>query len=158
MCLVTGRRITPSERIVHDGEVVQPAGLRCVRLMLVDRHDASLMGGAGWCGEVEGDFAASGVAATDGSDVEVLLWGRAPEDAARVELTARGEPPRDAALYEGPAGFDGDVWSIAAPHTLEGARVTLIREGGGREATVAVSDQLEQGDVVEATLRERERR
>jgi hypothetical protein len=142
-----------SRRIVDKGEVVQAAGLSCLRILLIERP-ASPLGGSGYCGTSR-PFEIGSLPASDGKDVEVLLWGPAPEAATTVELTARGGVTIRSPTHEGPADFDGDLWVIPAPHTLDGAKVVwLDQEGRPGAPPLEASDELERGDPVASFLGE----
>lgn len=143
-----------SQEIVDAGEVVQPAGLPCLRILLrTPPRQGTPIPGAGYCGEAGVDgFNVASVPASDGEgDIEVILWGPAPEEAATVQLVADGGRTMKADTYEGPPDFTGDVWVMAVPHTLGHAQVVWLdkagREGGPR---LDASSDLERGYDLES--------
>jgi hypothetical protein len=122
-----------SKEFVHDGEVVERAGLPCIRLMLVDQRH-SPFAGSGWCAEIEDGFYVGSVPYADAEGrTEVVLFGIAPEGAAAVELSAEGGVRIQARMYEGPASFAGDAWVVAAPLGLRDATVDWV-DGSGKPA------------------------
>jgi hypothetical protein len=141
-----------SNEIVDQGEVLQPAGLPCLRILLVERQ-VSPLGGSGYCGTSR-DFKVASVPATDGREVEVLLWGPAPEEAATVELRAAGGIKLSAPVHDGPPEYEGDLWVIPAPHTLEDARMVWLDGDGRVSAPREASTSLQGGESVAGFLRE----
>jgi hypothetical protein len=140
------------DQIVDHGAVLQPAGLRCLRILLVERQ-VSPLGGSGYCGSSR-DFKVASVPASDGKDVEVLLWGPAPEEAATVELRAAGGIKHSAPVHDGPPEYVGDLWVIPASHTLEDASVVWLDGDGRVSPPQEASTSLQRGESVAAFLRE----
>lgn len=121
-----------SQESVYQGEVIEPAGLPCIRLVLSDPPAGSQMTGSGFCGEAgKAGFDMSGLPVRDSSGrVVVLLFGRAPEGAAAVKLTARGGRNVQVGTLEGPADVPGDLWQVTTSPDVENARVDWLRHDG----------------------------
>jgi hypothetical protein len=133
---------------VYHGEVLEPAGLPCIRLVLIDPPVGTLLTGSGFCGEAgKGGFDIADVPVRDSSGrVVVLLFGHAPEDAAGVELTAGGGTRIRVNTLEGPADVPGDVWQITTPPDLESARVDWLHaDGRAAGADLDASIHLDRG-------------
>jgi hypothetical protein len=143
-----------SQEIVDAGEVIQPAGLPCLRILLRTPPRAGTpIPGSGYCGEAGvGGFNVASAPASDGKgNIEVILWGPAPEQATAVQLFSEGAPVAKAPTYEGPPDFTGDVWVMAVPHTLREAEVDWIDEAGRQAGTrLDVSSDLQRGYDLES--------
>jgi hypothetical protein len=131
---ITGYRST---ELRDGGEVVQPAGLPCLTVLLSDATDGRPLAGRGFCGERgRGGLSAAALPVTDqtGRDLNVLFGG-APEAAAGVVLTSVARSEWAAQLEEGPTSFDGDVWIMVAPRESQSqsASVDWVR-GDGKAA------------------------
>lgn len=140
---------------VDNGEVVEPAGLPCIRLLLVNPPPGSPLDGSGYCGEVEGDFTVAAVPVFDerASRSELLLFGPAPEEATAVELTGDDGVKIRVDAFDGPSGYDGDAWVIAAPPGVKNAKVTWIGENDDAVGdSVDASSQFARVASVEAQL------
>ena len=124
-----------SAELVDDGEVVQPAGLPCLRLLLSRTSDGSPTAGRSYCGEHgQNGLRAAALPVVDqmGNELNVL-FGEAPEAAARVALRRANHSPQSAQLHEGPASLRGDVWILVTPQSQasEGrTRVDWLRSDG----------------------------
>ena len=108
-----------SAELMDDGEVVQPAGLPCLRLLLSRTSDGAPTAGRSFCGEHGRNglsAAALHVADETGSELDVL-FGEAPEAAARVALHGANDSQQGAQLHEGPASLHGDVWILVTPQS-----------------------------------------
>lgn len=121
-----------SEATIVDGMVTEPAGLPCIRMMLVNPGRTPITG-TGWCGDVRGGFGESALPVQDDAGRrEIILFGRAPEEASVVEVRSdSGELVREEETYDGPAHFSGDVWAIVVP---AGPAVTSVAWKGGSGA------------------------
>jgi hypothetical protein len=117
-----------SQAINDDGEVVQPKGLPCVKLLLLDPPPGVGLVGSSQCGMPPGDLEVMSLPVPDGASgkVEVILWGRVAEGTGSVELSAEGASPIRVAPEPGPADFAGDVWAVAASPDLEKASVRRL--------------------------------
>jgi hypothetical protein len=114
-----------SEETRYQGEVIEPAGLECIRLVLSDPPPGSPLVGSGFCGEAGNrGFDITDVPVRDRSgQVVVLLFGRVPEDATRVELTTGGDERTTVEPLEGPRNVTGDLWQITTPPNVTNPRV-----------------------------------
>jgi hypothetical protein len=124
-----------SQGTVENGEVIEPAGLPCIRLMLSEPPAGTPFAGRGHCGERgSGGFDVAGLPVRDaGGRSEILLFGRTPESTSWVDVAGEGGRRLRAQLHEGPSNLSGDVWVVAAPPDLERPRVTRS-DGNGRAA------------------------
>ncbi len=144
-----------SPRVVdEEGTEHQPEGLPCWRIVLRDPPKGTPLPGGGYCGEGAGigGFNVASVPASDGNgNIEVILWGPAPENAAQVELYSDNGKVIRTETQEGPDGYDGDFWVLAAPHTLKDAQVGWVSDDGqaGPRRLDASSD-LERGYELES--------
>ncbi len=123
------------------GELYQPAGLRCLSLVLVDPR-AHLDGAGGQCGEFPRTPGFSrvqnpGVYMRGDSEQArrlrrqpVLVYGRVPERAARVVITAPDGLRREARPHEGPKGARGDFYAISIRPGDSYARVNWLDKNG----------------------------
>jgi hypothetical protein len=137
-----------SERVAdpETGEVYQPGGLGCVKLVLSTPPPGAATG-AGMCGEETFLAGAHPVAADD--QVEVLLYGRAPKDASKVALTGAGGVRIEVATREAPKV--GRVWLINAPVGVRDAQVRWVGADGALGDPLDVSKDL-QASYVDARL------
>lgn len=129
-----------SARTEARGEVLEPAGLPCIKLKLLDPGSENRFGGGGFCGATP-TFIAShpSVNLSDpGADGVILLFGRAPDQATAVELTADGGK-QIRAETQGPQNVPARYWLIAAPPGLKNARVTWLDKDGNPGDTRDVS-------------------
>jgi hypothetical protein len=122
------------------GELYQPAGLRCLSLVLVDPERGSA-GASGQCGEFPRTPGFSGLQVPavymrgDSDEAQllrrkpVLVYGRVPERAARVVITARGLR-LEARPLEGPEGARGDFYAISVRPGHPDARINWLDEHG----------------------------
>ena len=123
------------------GELYQPAGLRCLSLVLVDPRDHSL-GAGGQCGEFPRTPGFSrlqmpGVYMRGDSEEArrlrrrpVLVYGRVPERAARVVITGTNGLRRETRPLEGPASARGDFYAISVRPGHPDARINWLDEHG----------------------------
>jgi hypothetical protein len=141
-----------SETKTAEGEVLEPAGLTCLKLRLLDPQ-GQRFGGGGFCGDTS-EFTATFRTSVDATQPgEVLVFGWAPEQATAVELTAdRGQTLK--ANLHGPANVSGDYFLIAAPPGLKNARMSWIGPDGdtrpGRDLSNAFEDPLKRGPQEQA--------
>src|SRR5688572_16587403 len=139
--------IQGSERLTYKGEVIQPAGLTCVYLYLLDPPDPRRPGGGGWgpggggyCGDQrrtpgftrgQADIPMAGRLAS-GERVrtrQVLIYGRAPERAEYIRLTVPNGLQMQRPVYDGPKDMPEDYYVLAVPPRLgPGARITWLDE------------------------------
>jgi hypothetical protein len=117
-----------SEAIAENGKVLQPEGLPCVKLLLLDPPPGVGVVGSSQCGLPRGDLEVMSLPVPDGASgkVEVILWGRVAQGTDAVELSADGGSPIRVAPEPGPADFAGDVWAIAASPDLDEASVDRL--------------------------------
>ena len=108
-----------STRLTDDtGEEIQPAGLRCIGLILLDPpNDAGAAGGA--CGEQPATPGFSRIQLTIPRRVgsrprALLVYGRVPERAATVQFTI-GDLKVGVHPSEGPPGVRGNFYFAAVP-------------------------------------------
>ncbi len=123
------------------GELYQPAGLRCLSLLPVDRRDPSL-GYGGQCGEFPrtpgfSRIQAPGVYMRGDSEEArrlrrrpVLVYGRVPERAARVVITGTKGLRLETRPLEGPEGARGDFYAISVRPGHPDARINWLDEHG----------------------------
>lgn len=128
-----------SERVANPetGEVYQPSGLGCVKLVLSTPSPGAATG-AGGCGAEA--FSAGSQPVAAGDRVEVLLYGRAPQAASKVALTGAGGVQIEVATHKAPEV--GRVWLINAPVGVENARVRWIGADGALGDPIDVSSDL----------------
>jgi hypothetical protein len=138
----------PSELLKDDrGEVMQPAGLRCLWLYLLDPPRMRGGTGAGFCGPFprtpgfsrgQMNVPIPGRTA-DGRRVHpslVLLYGRVPERAEYINVTVRNGLQLRGPVHDGPNGIRGDYYLFAVPPGIgRSARINWLdkdREPGSR--------------------------
>ena len=129
------------------GEIVEPRGLRCVRLELARPPGGSPFQGQGYCGERGRDgFDATRLPVRDAQGrTEILLFGQAPRAAVAVQLELPGRAAIRREPYDGSARLPGDVWLIPAPPRAERAAVSWLDDRGRRAAVIDVSSSLKLG-------------
>jgi hypothetical protein len=117
-----------SQTVAANGEVVQPEGLPCVKLLLLDPPPGWPLAGNSQCGLPRGDLEVMSLPVQDraSGNVEVILWGRVAEGTGAIELSAEGTTPIRVAPEPGPADFAGDVWAVAASPDLQEASVSRL--------------------------------
>lgn len=117
-----------SQPITDNGDVVQPEGLPCVKLLLLDPPPSVGLVGSSQCGRPRGDLEVMSLPVPDSASakVEVILWGRVAEGTGAVELSAEGASSIRVAPEPGPADFADDVWAIATPPDLHKASVSRL--------------------------------
>jgi hypothetical protein len=123
------------------GELYQPAGLRCLSLVLVDPHGRSL-GAGGQCGEFPRTPGFSRLQMPgvymrgDGEEARrlrrqpVLVYGRVPEHAARVVITGTNGFRLETQPLEGPEGARGDFYAISVRPGHPDAKINWLDEHG----------------------------
>jgi hypothetical protein len=106
-----------SPELVDRGEVVQPAGLPCLKLALFDDTTDELLATRSYCGERgKGGLAGASLPVRDSAGrVFTLLFGKAPEQAAGIRLRDSNRKNESADLYDGPRSVDGDFWVHVTP-------------------------------------------
>lgn len=106
----------------ENGEVYQPAGLRCLGLFLVDPPPLGGAGG-GQCGEfprTPGFSRIQSLPSVAGNPRELLVYGRAPEEASAVVLTGESGLERRMEPLEGLGPADGDYYLFVVPAGTSG--------------------------------------
>jgi hypothetical protein len=135
--------IQRSERLMDDkGELMQPGGLRCVWLYLLDLPDTPEPAGYGYCGpfprtpgftrgQVAVPFPRPRPTGEPPSKQQVLIYGRAPERAKYVAVTVPGRVRMRAPVYQGPRGTGEDYYVVAIPTAVgRTARINWLGEDG----------------------------
>ena len=147
-------RASTSERIVYEDEEVQPAGLDCIMLVLLDPPAGTPRPGAGACGEFgENGLGALELPVMDRSGrAQVLLFGRAPARAAAVEVTASNAEPMRAHTIAGPVDVDARTWVLTVPPGLQQPRIDWVTAEGARAGTrLDASHLMDRGRRLAAT-------
>jgi hypothetical protein len=123
-----------SERLEspESGEMLQPAGLRCLGIQLVDGTEVTRGLFGGQCGEWAQTPGFGRVQHTvhdaQNRPRETLLYGRTPETTEAIQIT--GVPDAtNIRLYEGPPGERGDFYLAVLPPDAEG-RVNWLNARG----------------------------
>jgi hypothetical protein len=138
-----------SPELVDRGEVIQPAGLPCLKLVLLDASTGALLGARSYCGERgSGGLAGASLPVRDSAGrVFTLVFGEAPEQAAAVTLVDSNGKNRSAELYEGPPSADSDFW-VHVMERSDAAERTWIEwndsDGGRRGEPVDLTLELRQ--------------
>jgi hypothetical protein len=138
--------IQPSELLKYKGEVIQPAGLTCVWLYLLDAPMPGGMRGptgSGYCGDQRRTPGFTRGQANvlpeelspDTKRVkprQVLIYGRAPERAEYVVITTKPRRLRmRSPVLDGPENMRGDYYVVAVPtHIGKSARINWLDEHG----------------------------
>jgi hypothetical protein len=137
-----------SSELADRGEVLQPAGLPCLKLTLQAPAGGPPIGSRSWCGDrgQGGVAAASLPVRTPDGRVYTLLFGEAPEQAAAVEVANSDGMRRRVRLHEGPAMIESDFWMDVIPRG-EPAGETWVEWSGadGRRPGERVDLTLELG-------------
>jgi len=121
-------RVTAYESAASAG---QPAGLPCIRLVLLDPPPETVTGGSGFCGELEDGFGAVSLPAINRGEAELLILGVTPENAVAVELTGGGaERVRAKSLDGGSRSAHGNVFVLSVPPDRETGELIAIDEHG----------------------------
>jgi hypothetical protein len=134
-----------SPELVDRGEVIQPAGLPCLKLALTDATSDTLIGTRSYCGERgKGGLAGASlpVEAPSGR-VFTIIFGQAPEEAAGLEIVNSDGGVRRPAFHEGPEAIKADFWMDVIP------RASLAEETWMRWIA---SDGRSAGERVDLTL------
>jgi hypothetical protein len=126
----------------ESGEVMQPAGLRCLMVILLDPPRMRGPTGAGSCGALprtpgftraQMNVPIPGRTA-DGRRVhakQVLIFGRTPERAQYVQVTTHSGVRMRIPVADGPRRMRGDYYLTAVPPRLgAGARINWLDEDG----------------------------
>ncbi|HKP20477.1 MAG TPA: hypothetical protein VJT68_03110 [Thermoleophilaceae bacterium] len=118
------------------GEVVQPAGLPCLNLLLSDASDGRPVAGRGLCGDRGRGGLNAAVLAVNDHDGETwdVLFGHAAENSERVELRT-GDLVDAARVEDGPREVRGDVWILFASHRARSGRSFIVMSGPDGVAT-----------------------
>jgi hypothetical protein len=111
----------------ENGEVYQPAGLRCLTLYLLDPPDDEMLRAAGQCGEFP---RTPGFSRLQSGTRRVLVYGRVPERATAVSVLVPGRGSINARLHEGPKTSRGDFYAVAVTPPLPRARINWFDEKG----------------------------
>ena len=126
----------------HGDEILQPAGLRCLSLAVLDPSRRFFLLSGGQCGEFPRTPGFSrlqlpGVVMRGDSErarrlraKAGLVYGRVPERAARVVVTVPDGLRLQARPHEGPPSARGDFYAISLPRGLRGARVNWLDRHG----------------------------
>lgn len=107
-------------------EVYEPAGLSCVRLVLVAPVPRHTIAASGYCGPQLPGF-------TRGQTVgpgEILVYGRVPERAARIVVTTRRGVVVSRRPDEGPRSVPGGFYVLALKPSLRHARINWLDRTG----------------------------
>jgi hypothetical protein len=111
----------------ENGEVYQPAGLRCLTLYLLDPPDGQPLGASGQCGEFP---RTPGFSRLQSGAKPVLVYGRVPKRATAVRILVPGRSSINARLHEGPKSSRGDFYAVAVQPPLPGARINWFDDKG----------------------------
>jgi hypothetical protein len=135
--------IQPSERITDGkGNVIQPGGLRCVWLYLLDPPEVDEPTGSGYCGPFPSTpgFTRGQAHLPSAGDApgeprtptrQVLVYGRTPERAKYVVVTVPGRVRMRSPVEEGPRGTGADYYVVGLPvHVGRGARINWLDKDG----------------------------
>jgi hypothetical protein len=146
--------IQGSERLTWKGEVIQPAGLTCVYIYLLDPPGRTGVGGGGYCGEqprtpgfTRGQMNVAEPPRRSSRELErpaqapqpiraktkqVLIYGRTPERAEYVLITTKPLRLRmRSPVLDGPENMRGDYYVLAVPpHIGRSARINWLDEDG----------------------------
>jgi hypothetical protein len=146
--------IQGSERLTWKGEVIQPAGLTCVYIYLLDPPGRARVGGGGYCGEQrrtpgftrgqlnvaepprQSSRAIGGPAQAPqpirAQTKQVLIYGRTPERAEYVLITTKPVGLRmRSPVLDGPENMRGDYYVVAVPpHIGRSARINWLDKDG----------------------------
>jgi hypothetical protein len=145
-----------SQGVVDGGQVLEPRGLPCLELSLTNPPRTPLLGSS-FCGrEIPAEFVASSLSVVDPAtgQARLILFGTAPEQAANVTLVAEGTGPIRAQVFDGPEGYDGDLWALSIAPGPHDARVEWLRaDGTPGGASRDVSDSFSQLDRVRRAWR-----
>jgi hypothetical protein len=129
--------IQGSERLTWKGEVIQPAGLTCVYLYLLDPPGRARIGGGGYCGEqprtpgfTRGQQ--NVYEFPQAKTRQVLIYGRTPERAEYVLITTKPAGLRmRSPVVEGPENMRGKYYVLAVPpHIGRSARINWLDKDG----------------------------
>jgi hypothetical protein len=147
--------IQGSERLTWKGEVLQPAGLTCVYLYLLDPPGRARFAGGGYCGEqrrtpgftrgqqnyelpqrsnreIEGPPQPPQPIRTRTKTKQVLIFGRTPERAEYVVITTKPSGLRmRSPVFDGPENMRSNYYVVAVPpHIGRSARINWLDEAG----------------------------
>jgi hypothetical protein len=146
--------IQGSERLTWKGEVLQPAGLTCVFIYLLDPPRRTGPGGGGYCGEqrrtpgfTRGQMNIQEAPRRPNREIEgppqpprpiraktkqVLIFGRTPERAEYVVITTQPSRLRmRSPVFDGPENMRGNYYVVAVPpHIGRSARINWLDEDG----------------------------
>ena len=126
-----------SERLTWKGEVLQPAGLTCLYIYLLDPPGYAGVGGGGYCGEqrrtpgfTRGQMNID--APSRPSAKQVLIFGRTPERAKYVVITTKPSALRmRSPVFDGPENMRSNYYVVAVPpHIGRSARINWLDENG----------------------------
>lgn len=120
-----------SEGVTDQGTVVEPEGLPCIRFMLTNPPSGTPLRGSGFCGEARNDGVSIGSVPVRGPDgnIELILFGEAPEQASVIEVARSNGPTLEGATHRGPKG-SRSYWVVALPEDTEDPLVSWRGQDG----------------------------
>jgi hypothetical protein len=106
-----------SPELVDDGEVLQPEGLPCLKLLLSGSSQDPFVATRSYCGERgQGGLAAAALPVEgQAGRVSTVLFGQAPEAASKVHMVDSVGWRKSAEVHEGPGSSTGDYWLYVMP-------------------------------------------
>ena len=146
--------IQGSERLTWKGEVLQPAGLTCMYIYLLDPPGRAGVSGGGYCGDqrrtpgfTRGQQNIVELPRRSNREIEgppeparpirpktkqVLIFGRTPERAKYVVITTQPSALRmRSPVFDGPANMRSNYYVVAVPpHIGRSARINWLDEDG----------------------------
>lgn len=133
-----------SEQLKHEGEVIQPAGLTCMWLYLLEPPGRPEPTGSGYCGDQprtpgftrgQADLPNTPrrLGAARVRTKQVLIYGRTPERAKYVVITVPGGLRMRRPVQDGPENMRSNYYVVAVPpHIGRGARINWLDENEQR--------------------------
>jgi hypothetical protein len=132
--------LQPSELIEHKGEVIQPAGLDCLWIYLLNPPKIQGPTASGYCGEqprtpgfTRGQANLPNAPRRPSEEPiptkQVLIYGRTPERAKYVVITVPGGLRMRRPVQGGPESIRGNWYLVAVPPRIgRGARINWLDE------------------------------
>jgi hypothetical protein len=122
-----------SEGVTDQGTVVEAKGLPCIRFMFTNPPTGTPLRGSGFCGEArKGGVSIGSVPVRDPSgEIELVLFGEAPEGAASIEVARSNGPTVDGSIHPGP-DTSRNYWAIPLPEDTKDPTVSWLDENGQR--------------------------